>query len=119
MLQGANRGEGTTRYIRPSIKFAPSDDLSVTLIGEYNKFRGDGVVSKYAPLLEALDDHQVATDIDNKAEYEVKHLISDVSWDLGDGDLRVIAGWRETKVLGEVDGDGEANASRKIHSNEP
>ncbi|MDO8864095.1 TonB-dependent receptor [Haliea sp. E1-2-M8] len=118
-IAGPDRGEGRTRYFRPSVSFHPNSDLSVTLIGEYNQFEGDGVISKNVALTDILDDHQLATDIDGKAEYEVKHLIADVDWSLGGGDLKIIAGWRDTDVEGELDGDGQPNPVPKVHSNDP
>jgi iron complex outermembrane recepter protein len=118
-IAGPDRGEGETRYLRPSISFQPDSDLKITLIGEFNTFDGDGVISKNISLRDSLDDHQLATDIDGKAEYTVKHLVADIDWGLSVGDLRIIAGWRDTVVKGELDGDGQPNPAPKVHSNAP
>ena len=88
-----DRGEAETHFVRPSLTYVANEDLSITLIGEYNKFKGDGVISKNVSLLDTLKDHEVDSDIDNKAEYTVKHLITDVDWTVGEGNIRVIAGW--------------------------
>jgi len=114
-----DRGEAETHFVRPSLTYVANEDLSITLIGEYNKFKGDGVISKNVSLLDTLKDHEVDSDIDNKAEYTVKHLITDVDWTVGEGNIRVIAGWRDTEVLGELDGDGASNPIPKVHSNGP
>lgn len=109
-LAGPDRGEGDAFYLRPILTFQPSDDLNITVIGEYNEFDGDGVVSaaQNQPNGLVLGDHEVSMDFDNQAEYETKHLIADVDWHVGPGDLRFIAGWRDTLVKGEIDADGTA-----------
>jgi iron complex outermembrane receptor protein len=117
---GPDRGEASSFYVRPTAVYNATDDLSVTFIGQYEEFDGDGVISKNVALTDVLDDHQLATDLDGEAEYDVKHLIADVDWNVGDkGNVRIIAGWRETFTGAELDGDGQPKAVPKVHSNAP
>lgn len=120
-VAGPNRGEATSRYIRPSITFKPNENLDITFIAEYSDFEGDGVVSRNAnsDLTGPLDDHQVISDLDSQAEYEIKQLISDVDWKLGDGTVKLIASWRSAEVGAELDADGTNLANFKVHSNDP
>ncbi|MFA7554232.1 MAG: TonB-dependent receptor [Spongiibacteraceae bacterium] len=109
-IAGPDRGEADAFYVRPIITIKPNDDLEITFIGEYNDFEGDGVVSaaQTQPNGLVLKDHQVSMNFDNQAEYQVKHLIADVDWEIGPGNLRVISGWRDVLVKGQIDADGTA-----------
>jgi len=104
-ISGPDRGEASNKYIRPMLTLTPNEDLSVALIGEYRDFKGDGVISKNR-FDTQLKDHQLSTDLDGKGEYETKQFITDVDWSLGEGNLRMIAGWRDTHTASESDADG-------------
>ena len=119
-VAGPDRGEKENIHIRPSISFKPTDTMSFHLIGEYHDFEGDGVISKNLALTTgegALDDFEVANDLDAKAEYETKQLTLDWDWQIGPGDLKIISAWRDTDTASELDADGMAVTL--VHSNEP
>ncbi|WP_342806318.1 TonB-dependent receptor [Alteromonas sp. M12] len=120
-VAGPNRGEATSRYIRPSVTFQVNEDLDITFIAEYSDFDGDGVVSRNvnSDLTGTLGDHQVISDLDSQAEYEINQLIADVDWRLGEGTLKFIGSWRSAEVGAELDADGTNLENFKVHSNDP
>lgn len=118
-IAGPDRGESDAFYVRPMLTFKPSEAMNITIIGEYNDFDGDGVVSsaQNQPNGLTLKDHQVSMNYDNKSEYRVKHLITDVDWSVGPGTLRIISGWRDVLVKGQIDADGTSVSF--FHSADP
>ncbi len=101
---GSDRGESDSYYVRPIVTFKVNEHAELTLIAEHNRFESDGVVNKR--VTDDLPDHQVSLDYDPEAEYETTNFIADLDWDVGKGNLRVIAGWRDTLTEGEGDLDG-------------
>jgi len=105
--------------IRPIIKFNPSDNFELTIIGEYIKERSDTqpsintsipsqVLARVygfpgAPF--GVERRYVETNVDTFINVDTKGLTVEAIWELDSGTLTSVSNWRETEYLmrGEVD----------------
>ncbi len=109
---GANR----SWIIRPSLKFQASDDLDVTLIGEYYSLEGDpgatraDLVPGTAPAslgyVEPDDYYSVSLETRGLNDVEIYMGVAEINWEMGPGVLTSITGYREvsTRTLTDFDG---------------
>jgi iron complex outermembrane receptor protein len=102
--------------IRPIVVWEPSDDLEITLIGEYVDGDYGGNASRILlardPLTEGLGytppefgfstDHNATGDTTMKT----KRAVLEVNWDVGPGTLTSVSGYREVDYVTNGDNDG-------------
>lgn len=128
---GADVGEIDTTHLRGTLVWNPTDDLDVTLIGEYYERGGDGAIA--APL--GLDKNGTANhvllpgerDFDETwstgsnaepfgtfSDHEVKKLIVEANWDLGHGVLTSVTGFVDVLAYSGSDFDGLPTNSLQV-----
>ncbi|MHC4269811.1 MAG: TonB-dependent receptor [Planctomycetota bacterium] len=120
VVPGDDIGDGTTALLRPMLTWKPTQDLEITVIGEFSKFDGDGVAVR---LLEdkvfstppPSSDRDLMTDLMPDNDYHYEQVVVDINWDIGPGKLTSISGWRQITLNEEVDADGTGNSIFHIH----
>ncbi|MFC4311997.1 TonB-dependent receptor [Steroidobacter flavus] len=102
---GRDDGETRTWFVRPTLVFMPTDDITTTLIVEHSDMTGDGPVNRnprYASKFETVSGEVGFSDL--TASSVVSETVVNVG--LGDGSITNIAGYREVdnKSLFDIDG---------------
>jgi len=113
-------GKSSVTLLRPSIKFTPSSDFDVTLLGEYYRSSGDPVVVRGVsprqvgvPTLAELNGFKSSPDYsitqvgdEGYANLDVYFAMAEMNWKIGPGTLTSISGYREVKAHSLTDDDG-------------
>ena len=102
-VSGDRVGEDETWLIRPIFTWKPMPELEVTLISEFSRFDGDGVVSRS---IFERDLQDVATDLKPEGAYNIEQSVLDINWNIGPGKLTSITGWRQFESTVDIDVDG-------------
>ncbi len=105
--------------VRPSLKFWVSDNLDITLIGEYSRNEGGPATSQnivnpeFPKLAQTLfgyippeNKYDIRHDLQGYSNSRTKQLILEANWDLGHGVVTGIAGYREVDFDSSTDFDG-------------
>lgn len=106
---GDDRGESKNLFIRPIGVYSPSDILEITLIYEYQDQSTDGLMAK--DLLGDIDtynlgDFDITANTNNtKGDFETQQLTMEAVYDIGDGVLTAVAGWRDIETIAFFDAD--------------
>ncbi len=120
-------GGGTTYLIRPQLRFTPTPDFEVFVIGEYQDFDGDGpvfAIQKDSPPLFPNqipdDEDEIRHDLDAFSKYEIGSVVVEANWRLGPGKLTSISGWRnyDSRTDLDVDGSGQFLFHSKIKTDQ-
>ena len=107
-------------FIKPTITFAPDDALEITLFGQYYRDNGGSGLAQaivdpdQAPLPLATlfgytpptDQFSPNTDLVGDSETDMKQLVAEVNWELGNGALTSITGIRDLEFNASTDIDG-------------
>ena len=116
--QTANESIGATRHVivRPSVTFEPTENASMTLIGEYYRLDADPttIVALDAPgsfpatsgFIAPDDFFTVESNFVPDNKLDVYSLVLDTEWRVGPGVLSAIIGYRDVFFDGGLDGDG-------------
>lgn len=118
-------GKSTTKFVRPTFVWTPTDTLDLTLIGEYGKADGDGaawtVVNKVLPSPPAppglppaveggpsgqIPDFSTTLNDYGFTDIEWKNATLELNWEVFGGTLTNIAGWRDVEQSSATDVDG-------------
>lgn len=106
---GEDRGESENFFIRPIGVYTPTDKLQMTVIYEYQDQTTDGLMAK--DLLGDvatynLKDFDIAPNInDTKGDFETQQLTLEFEYELGNGVLTTIVGWRDIETTALFDAD--------------
>lgn len=107
-------------FIKPTITFEPSDSFDLTLFMQYYKDDGGaGSTQAYldpdlpAPTMVTAfgytpptDQFEVNHDLVGKGEVEYTQLVAEANWDVGNGTLTSVTGYRDLDMLSSIDVDG-------------
>jgi iron complex outermembrane receptor protein len=115
-------GKSTTYLVRPSIKFTPSADLDITLLGEWYSEEGDPTVARgIAPntipggpltlperegYVTPKDYWHVSPNARGYNDIDVKFAMMELNWQVAGGVLTSISGYRDVRTRVETDYDG-------------
>lgn len=107
-------------FFKPTITFTPTDSLEITLYGQY--YADDGgsglaqaIVNPGAPALPLetrfgytppSDQFSPNTDLIGDSQTDIKQLVTEVNWEIGNGVLTSITGLRDLKFDSSTDVDG-------------
>ncbi len=105
-------GEEENLLIRPSLRFTPSETLTIDVIGEYGKTDGDGmpwraVFSPFGAELPAGEQDVIAQH-NGLREVDTRGVVIDINWTTGNGTFTSITGWRDNESLVIFDTEGSA-----------
>ncbi len=107
-------------FIKPTVTWAPSDSFDLTLFGQYFKDDGgSGSTQAFidpslpAPPMVTLfgytppeDQFEVNHDIVGESDTDIKQLVLEANWTLGNGVLTSVTGWRDLTFSSTNDIDG-------------
>jgi iron complex outermembrane receptor protein len=107
------------QIIRPMIKFTPTEELDITVMGEYARNKGgtassQNIVNPTAPKLAQTlfgytppsDKYEINHDLKGGTDATTKQLIVEANWDIGHGVLTSVTGYRDVKYNTSTDFDG-------------
>ncbi len=105
-------GEEESLLIRPSLRFTPSDALTIDIIGEYGKTDGDGMPWRavFSPFGAELPsgEQDVIAQHNGLREVDTRGVVVDINWVTGNGTFTSITGWRDNESLVIFDTEGSA-----------
>ena len=102
-------GAEETKVIRPSMVWTPTDELSVAVLLEYGETTGDGgAYQNRGTAIQAVaqKDQEINIDYEGFTDIRWRQAIVEVNWDIGNGTLTNIMGYRDVDHEGGVDIDG-------------
>ncbi len=116
LANGDDFGAHEIKFVRPILRWEPSEDLDITLIGEYSKHDGDGTAARYieypGQLLydtygarEPGKADEIALSYPGETDIETKQAVLEVNWQLGGGVLTSITGYRDVDYFSRGDTD--------------
>ncbi len=117
LATGQEHGEANTVMARPTLTWQPSEVVDVTLRYEYQKTDGDGPASQShtnglgvpnAVSNFSRDSHDFAIDTTGFQETKTHFFAGQLDWDVGNGTLTNIFGWRDFEQMGVSDIDASA-----------
>jgi len=117
-VAGPDVGEREFYMVRPSLRWRPSDALTVDVVAEFGKDEGDGPAARnifderstvsqsgFVPPAHRFD---LALNNPNTNDLEWSHFIAEVNWEVAGGVFTSVTGAREMEQVNEVDSDGSA-----------
>ena len=115
-------GDVRTLHIKPILVFTPSENLDITILGEYFQRRGDGAVAMSfppGPNLEGItnpllpeggrawNETWIEQDrLPSHSDHDNWRLTAEINYDMGHGTLTSITGYMEVDALSGADFDG-------------
>ncbi len=105
-------GEDESYIIRPSLRFTPTDEVTIDIIAEFGSAEGDGMAWRavYAPFGGRLPDgdQDVVAQHNGRTDNEHAGVVVDVNWQTENGVWTSISAWREheTSVIFDTEGTG-------------
>ena len=116
-IPGDEIGEENTKIVRPSLQFNATDNLDISLIGEYGQYEGDGARTRhrddptvlptavfgYSPPQDKFD---LTHDFQSSTETEWKSLVAEAFWTFDNGSLKSVTAWRGVMNRFGMDLDG-------------
>lgn len=113
---GPDVGEREMFIIRPTLRFAPSERLTVDLVAEYGRDEGDGPAARnifdrrsltsQQGSIPPADDFELSLNSPNTSASEWLHTVAELNYPVGAGVLTSITGYRQFEQVSEVDADG-------------
>jgi iron complex outermembrane receptor protein len=113
---GGRHGANETFAIRPILRYRPTSSVDITLIGEYGKTNGDGVASRFIEdpnqlltqngVKEPKGAENLSINFPGSTRIEWKQAVLDANFDIGNGTLTSITGYRKVSYASEGDTDG-------------
>ncbi len=109
-------GAQEIQFVRPILRWQPTDALDITLITEYSKHDGDGTATRFLDrpgqlLYESFGarepdgNDEVTHNYNGVTEIEVQSAVLDVSWQVGEGTVTSITGYRDVSYFSNGDTD--------------
>lgn len=114
-------GKQYVTLVRPSIRWAPSADFDVTLLGEYYHVDGDPMpvrgisphtvgaapnLAEIAGFRSSPDYSEVQVTDTDFANVDIYFGMAEINWRIGPGTLTSITGYREVRSRNQADFDG-------------
>lgn len=107
-------------FIKPTITFEPNDSFDLTLFGQYYKDEGgSGATQAFidptlpTPAMVSLfgytpptDQFEVNHDLVGDSETDIMQLVVEANWEIGNGVLTSVTGWRDLEFESSNDIDG-------------
>ena len=115
-LDGADFGETDTTTVRPALVWNPTDALEMVLRYEYTESDGQGPAAQShtngsgvpgSPVDFDRDSHRFSIDERGVADFDVSFLAWETNWDVGNGTLTNIFGWRDLDMFNRSDIDAQ------------
>ena len=123
-INGRDLGEEDISAIRPMIRFTPSDEFDLTLIGEYSRNKSqlmpgqnDSAATDLLCVLQGfcgsdnplgqIDEFKVPQD-DSGAGFidaEIWGITAEMNWDIGAGVITSVSNYRDTEEFIDIDGE--------------
>lgn len=105
---GGDTGARETEFARGTLVWTPTEELDVTLITEYGKIEGDGPVWTTRESLNngTLDTDETAQDENGFTDVDWKQATLETNWQIGNGTLTNILGYRKLTSDARTDIDG-------------
>jgi iron complex outermembrane receptor protein len=116
---GRSKANKNLTLVRPSIKFTPSENFDLTLIGEWQQNIGGPATSQnivnpvFPKLAQTLfgyvppaDKYDIRHNLQGYSNSEVKQLIAEANWKVAGGVVTGVAGWRDVTFDSSTDFDG-------------
>ncbi|MFV8819629.1 TonB-dependent receptor [Haliea sp. E17] len=121
LVTGDDYGAHEIQFVRPILRWQPSDALDISLITEYSKHRGDGTATRFIEypgqlLFESFGNRepknadQVTMSYDGLTDIEVSSAVLDISWQVGEGTVTSITGYRDVSYYSQGDTDSVGSA---------
>ena len=115
-LDGADFGETDATTVRPVLVWNPTDALEMVLRYEYTESDGQGPAGQSHtngaglpgnPFNFDRDSHRFSIDERGVADFDVSFLSWEINWDVGNGTLTNIFGWRDLDMFNRSDIDAQ------------
>lgn len=105
---GGDTGARETEFARGTLVWTPSETLDFTLITEYGQIEGDGPVWTTRESLNngTLDTDETAQDENGYTDVDWKQATLETNWQIGNGTLTNILGYRKLTSDARTDIDG-------------
>ncbi|HEY8385739.1 MAG TPA: TonB-dependent receptor [Porticoccaceae bacterium] len=115
---GKDHGEEEVTFVRPMARWQASSGLTIDVIGEYGKHKGEGNNGRFVEvpgemLYEQGARAPRATDklslnYDGFTEVEWKQLVVDANWEVAGGTFTSVTGYRDVSYASAIDSDATA-----------
>ncbi len=116
LTTGEDFGEQRIKFVRPILRWQPSDALDISLITEYSKHDGDGTAARFIEypgqlLFETFGNRepknadQITLSYNGRTDIEVSSAVLNVNWQLGEGTVTSITGYRDVSYFSNGDTD--------------
>jgi iron complex outermembrane recepter protein len=113
-FDGADFGEMDTTMVRPVLVWTPTESLEMVLRYEYSESEGDGPAAQNhtngsgipgSPVNFDRDSHRFSVNEAGLTEFDVNFLAWETNWEIGNGTLTNIFGWRTIDIdnLSDID----------------
>ena len=113
-FNGADLGEMDTTMVRPVLVWSPSESLEMVLRYEYSETDGDGPAAQShtngsgipgRPVNFDRDSHRLSVNEPGFSEVDVNFLSWETNWEIANGTLTNIFGWRTVDIhnLSDID----------------
>lgn len=116
LVDGRRIGEEEKLFIRPILRWQPSEGVDVTAIFEHGKNEGDGQISRVLNdpdtltyelgVREPRGTNKLSHNFDGETDIEWNQAVIEANIDVGAGTLTSITGYREVEYASSGDGDG-------------
>lgn len=115
-LDGADFGEMDTTIVRPVLAWNPTENLEMVLRYEYTESDGQGPPGQShtngsnvpgSPVNFDRDSHTFSIDERGVADFDVNFLAWETNWDIGNGTMTNIFGWRDLDMFNRSDIDAQ------------
>lgn len=115
---GKDHGAEEVSFLRPMLRWRPSDTVDINLIGEYGRHRGDGTNARFVEIpsqmlyglgaREPRRADQLALDFKGGVDVEWHQLVLDANWEVGNGTVTSVTGYRDVSYFAALDSDASA-----------
>ena len=115
---GKDHGAEEVSFVRPILRWQPSDTLNIDVIGEYGKHRGVGNNGRFVEVPGEMlyeqgaraprGTNKLSLDYDGFTDVEWKQLVVDASWDVAGGTVTSVTGYRDVSYASAIDSDATA-----------
>jgi iron complex outermembrane receptor protein len=113
-FNGSDFGEMDTTMVRPVLVWSPTESLEMILRYEFSESDGDGPAAQShtngsgipgSPVDFDRDSHRFSVNETGFSEYDVNFLSWETDWEVGNGTLTNIFGWRSVDIdnLSDID----------------
>jgi iron complex outermembrane receptor protein len=115
-FDGADFGKTDTTTVRPVLVWTPTDTLEMVLRYEYTESDGQGPAAQShtngsgvpgSPANFDRDSHRFSIDERGVADFDVNFLAWQTDWDVGNGKVTNIFGWRQLDMSNRSDIDAQ------------